>query len=327
MVTSISQLRADDTLHAYAHAVGTLQLNITRLCNQTCVHCHVGASPQRTEMMHDAVIDACVAAFRASPELSTVDLTGGAPELHPRFCELVERFVAEGARVIVRHNLTVTFDPHPLTGASMRWLPAFFAKTGVDLSCSLPCYLPENTDGQRGPGVFETSINALRELNRLGYGVDGSGLVLDLIHNPVGFGLPGDQAALEADYRAALHDAYGIVFSSLRAITNMPIERFGTSLAATGHEREYASRVADACNPSVGDDLMCRTLVSVAPNGELFDCDFNQALGMGVDSSAPRTIFDFDYTALRSRPITFGDHCLVCLAGAGSSCGGALKTA
>jgi len=327
VTTSIRELRTRDELHSRARGVETLQLNLTRLCNQACAHCHVAASPARTEMMPPETIAACLAALDRAPRVRTVDLTGGAPELHPNFRELVTSLRERDVAVIVRHNLTVTFEAHPVTGESMGWVPAFLAEQAVRLCCSLPCYLPENTDAQRGTGVFEASIRGLRQLNDLGFGVPGSALMLDLIHNPVGFGLPGDQAALEADYRRELMARHGVSFNALRSITNMPIARFGESLSSAGREREYSRRIADACNPTLGDQLMCRSLVSVSPDGRLFDCDFNQALGLGVDPSAPATIFDFDLAELEARPIRFGEHCLVCLAGAGSSCGGALLSA
>lgn len=303
--------------------IDVLQLNVTRLCNQACVHCHVDASPMRTETMRADVVDACLDVIAAHPGIACVDITGGAPELHPGFESLVERTRALGRRVMVRHNLTVTLDPHPLTGASMLHLPAFFARAGVEVVASLPCYTPEVTDGQRGGGVFDKSIESLRMLNAEGFGVPGTGMVLDLVTNPLGPSLPGPQAALEADFRRVLAERHGVTFTALFSMANMPVERFASQLEAAGATSGYLNSLARTCNPAVATGIMCRSMVSVGWDGALFDCDFNQMLGMVVDAGTSRTVFDFDERTLLAREIRFADHCLGCTAGAGSSCGGA----
>jgi len=302
--------------------VEVLQLNITRLCNQACAHCHVEASPGSSEMMPDDVIERCLGIVAAHPGIRTVDITGGAPELHPGFERLLARLDALDRRVIVRHNLTVTLDRHPVTGESMRHLPRLFARHRVELDCSLPCYTRPNVDRQRGEGAFSKSIESLEMLNRAGYGVRGSGLVLNLVYNPGTAVLPGDQSALEADYRHRLASDHGITFDRLFAITNMPIGRFASQLTELDATQDYLDSLAAACNPLAASGVMCRSTISVAPDGTLYDCDFNQMLGLAIGAPRPRTVFDFDARELQSRRIRFADHCLGCTAGAGSSCTG-----
>lgn len=297
--------------------IEVLQLNVGRKCNQTCRHCHVDAGPDRTEMMPDAVVDACLAVIETTP-IPAVDITGGAPELHPRWREIVARSRAAGKRVIDRCNLTITRLPN------YRYLPEFFAAHGVEVVASLPHYRPKGTDAQRGEGVFEQSIEALRRLNALGYGRPGTGLVLDLVTNPVGTYLPGDQAALEAEWRRQLGQRYGIEFNRLFALTNMPISRFLEFLEQTGRTREYLEMLVRAFNPAAAAGVMCRSTLSVGWDGALYDCDFNQMLELPVAPDAPRTIFDFDLAALERRRIAVGPHCFGCTAGGGSSCTGAL---
>jgi radical SAM/Cys-rich protein len=310
-------------LDLFPVSVDTLQLNVTRLCNQACAHCHVEASPARGEMMSDTVLDRCVEIVAKHPGIRTVDITGGAPELHPGFERLLGMLEGLGRRVIIRHNLTVTIDPHPLTGASMRHLPELFARHGVEVAASLPCYTASNVDRQRGAGAFSKSIESLRLLNAAGYGVQGRSLVLDLVSNPGAAVLPGDQSALEADYRCRLGADHGIVFDRLFALANLPVGRFASQFATPAATDAYLDSLAEACNPSAALGVMCRSMVSVAPDGTLHDCDFNQMLGLAIGARRPRTIFDFDERALMSRTIRFADHCLACTAGAGSSCGGA----
>jgi len=314
---------AEHDLDLAPTSVGVMQLNITRLCNQACAHCHVAASPHRREMMSDLVIERCLRVLAEQPDIHTVDITGGAPELHPGFEALVTQARALGRKVIVRHNLTVTLDPHPLTGASLQHLPAFFARTGVEVVSSLPCYTAPNTDGQRGGGVFAKSIESLRRLNAEGFGVPGSGLRLNLVSNPLGAYLPGSQSALEADFRRELLGGYGVTFNSLYALVNMPVERFATQLTSNDAAEDYFDLLVSACNPAAADGVMCRSMVSVGIDGTLYDCDFNQMLGLAIGAPAPRTVFDFDERDLLAREIRFADHCLGCTAGAGSSCGGA----
>ncbi len=296
--------------------IDILQINVGRKCNQTCRHCHVDAGPDRTEMMPDDVVDRCIQVIE-STGIPTVDITGGAPELHKRGREIVERATAAGKHVIDRCNLTITLLPN------YAYLPEFFARHRVHVVASLPHYRPKGTDSQRGDGVFEESIQALRRLNELGYGREGSGLVLDLVTNPVGTFLPGNQGALEADWKRQMERLYGVRFNQLYTITNMPISRYLEFLAESGRLNEYMERLVTAFNPAAAAGVMCRNTLSVGWDGVLYDCDFNQMLGLPVDPRGPRTIFDFDVDALSRRDIVLGPHCFGCTAGAGSSCGGA----
>jgi radical SAM/Cys-rich protein len=305
------ELRADE--------VATLQVNLGRLCNQACRHCHLSASPSRTELASDEVLDACLRALARYPEIATLDITAGAPELHPRFRELVERARDMGRAVMVRHNLTVQFEKDQSD------LPSFFARQGVEVIGSLPHYLAPATDRQRGSGVFDKSIQALRALNDVGYGRQDA-LKLTLVANPTGAFLPPRQEDIERDMRDHLESRYDVCFDRLFAFTNMPVGRFAEWLQRTGIYDEYLCRLETAFNPSTLPAVMCRSLVSVAYDGRLHDCDFNQALGMGLEEGRPQSIFDFDRGAMVGRRIRVGDHCFGCTAGAGSSCGGALAT-
>jgi radical SAM/Cys-rich protein len=302
-------------------SLATLQVNITKLCNQACVHCHVDASPRRREMMDDRTLDQVLAVLHRCPEIRTLDITGGAPELHPGFERLVKGARGLDRTVIVRHNLTVTLDPHPLTGAAMEHLPAFFQAQGVEVVSSLPYYQAYFTDRQRGDGVFAKSIESLKRLNARGFGVEGSGLLLNLVYNPVGAFLPAPQQTLEADYKKALASQFGVHFNRLYALANMPIHRFKAQLKVLKTYEDYMERLVAAFNPAAVDGVMCRTMISVAYDGTLYDCDFNQMMG---ESMAVGSIFDFDRAALLSRCIKVGDHCFGCAAGAGSSCGGTI---
>ena len=305
-------------------AVETLQVNITKMCNQVCRHCHVDASPARTEAMSPAVLERCLEILAANPRIAKLDITGGAPELHPGFDALVERARALGKHVIARHNLTVQLDGHPVTRESKEYLPAFFAQHRVEVISSLPYYQAFFTDAQRGAGVFGKSIEAMRRLNAVGYGRDESGLVLNLVYNPVGPYLPAPQASLEADYKKSLKENFGLVFNSLYTITNMPINRFKLHLEKSGQYEAYMDKLLAAFNPVAAEGVMCRSLVSVGHDGRIHDCDFNQMLAMdAVDRRGrPLTIFDFDFERALGRDIRFDSHCLGCTAGAGSSCGG-----
>lgn len=303
-----------------AGVVDTLQINVGKLCNQACRHCHVDAGPKRTEIMTPETAEACLDAVRRGA-IRTVDITGGAPELCPSFRRLVTGARALGSHVLVRHNLTVMFE----TGQED--LPEFFRDHQVEVISSLPCYLQENVDTQRGKGVYDKSIDALQRLNAVGYGVDGSGLTLNLVYNPVGAHLPPDQASLEADYRRELDERFGIAFNRLFTITNMPIKRFLHDLRRSGGEEKYMDKLIRAFNPASVDALMCRTLVSVDWTGRLFDCDFNQMLDLEVDGGVGPTIHDFEPAAYAHRRIVTGPHCFGCTAGAGSSCGGAVVPA
>jgi radical SAM/Cys-rich protein len=300
-----------------AAAVETLQVNVGKLCNQACKHCHVDASPTRTEIMTRATAEQCVAALRKF-RIPTLDITGGAPELNPSFRYLITEARALDTHVMVRHNLTVMFEP------GQDDLPEFFRAHAVEVVSSLPYFLAEQTDAQRGRGVFEKSIAAMRRLNAVGYGREDSGLVLHLVYNPVGAYLPPPQASIEADFRRELAVRYGVTFNQLYTITNMPIRRFLDYLRRSGNEERYMRKLVAAFNPATVPGLMCRTLVSVDWTGRLYDCDFNQMLDLGVDQSLPQTIADFDPTRFHHRPITTGAHCYGCTAGSGSSCGGAV---
>ncbi|MCX6129612.1 MAG: arsenosugar biosynthesis radical SAM protein ArsS [Proteobacteria bacterium] len=289
-------------LNLMPQKIDTLQLNITKLCNQACTHCHVDASPRRREMMSDAVLDQVLKLLVEHPQLQTLDITGGAPELHPRFEDLVVRARRLQRKVIVRHNLTVSLDPHPLSKKSMSYLPAFFQEQGVELVSSLPCYQELLTDKQRGEGVFKKSIEAMQKLNAAGFGLPDSGLILNLVYNPVGAFLPGDQKALEQDYRRELAAHFQIQFNQLFVITNVPIHRYKAQLLRMGSYEEYMEKLVAAFNPKAAEGIMCRTLISVAYDGSLHDCDFNQMLQMPLQlKNKTSNIFDFEMTALSQR--------------------------
>jgi radical SAM/Cys-rich protein len=294
----------------------TIQVNVGKLCNQACHHCHVDAGPRRTERMTRATAERVLEMLAASPRVETLDITGGAPELNPNFAMLVERARALGRKVIVRCNLTVTLEP------GMEWLVEFYRRSAVELVCSLPCYTAENTDRQRGAGVFEKSIAALKQLNAAGFG--GGELSLDLVYNPIGASLPPAQAELEEQYRDELGRNFGIVFDRLLTITNMPIARFASQLSATGSHSAYMSLLVNHFNPATVDALMCRDLVSIGWNGRLYDCDFNQMLEIPIGADVS-TVWDVeDVSELAGARIATGSHCFGCTAGAGSSCGGAI---
>ena len=306
-------------------SVDTLQINISKICNQVCRHCHVDASPTRTEKMSPEGIAKCLEILERHPKITRLDITGGAPELHPGFDGFVEKAVALGKHVMVRHNLTVQLDGHPQTKESKEYLPEFFARNRLEVISSLPYYQQFFTDSQRGSGVFAKSMEAMKRLNAVGYGVEGSGLVLNLVYNPVGPYLPAPQASLEADYKRELKAKFGLVFNSLFTITNMPINRFKLHLDKSGQYEAYMEKLLAAFNPAAATGVMCRSLVSVGYDGRVYDCDFNQMLDMDAIDRAGRalSIFDFDFDKVLARPIQFDDHCLGCTAGAGSSCGGA----
>jgi radical SAM/Cys-rich protein len=304
---------AADAGHAPLRAGGVtvLQINVGKRCNQTCRHCHVDAGPDRKEVMPRDVIEACFRLLEQS-EIPTVDITGGAPELHPNFREIVARARALGRHVMDRCNLTITRLPNYAD------LPKFLAAHGVEVVASLPHYAARNTDAQRGDGVFEQSIAALQRFNQLGYGQEGSGLALNLVTNPVGAFLPGSQASLEKEWKRELKRRHGVSFNNLYTITNMPISRYLEYLIDSGNLQAYMEKLVQAFNPAAMAGLMCRYTLSVGWDGKLYDCDFNQMLDMAL----PRTIFDVTIEDLNQRVIRVGAHCFGCTAGAGSSCGG-----
>lgn len=305
-------------------ATDTLQINITKLCNQACHHCHVDSSPKRTEQMSLEGVEQCLKLFDEFPSLKNLDLTGGAPELNPHFDFLVEQATKKGIHVIVRHNLTVMIDGNPQTGESKGYLPEFYAKHKVEVVSSLPYYEPYFTDKQRGRGVFEKSIEALQRLNKVGYGKPESDLVLNLVYNPAGTFLPAHQAQLELDFKKELREKHGIEFNGLFTITNMPIHRFGATLQRLGSYDEYLTKLVNAFNRSAAENVMCRNLISVSYDGNIYDCDFNQMLEMPlVGRDQQLTIWNITPEKLAKQEILFDSHCFGCTAGQGSSCGGA----
>ena len=296
--------------------IETLQVNVGKRCNQACKHCHVEAGPNRTEVMTPETACLVVDALKRHPQIKTLDITGGAPELNPSFRYLVTEAKKLGRHVIDRCNLTVLFEPGQEDTAR------FLRGHDVDVVASLPYYLAQRTDAQRGLGVFDLSVEGLRLLNSLGYGREG-GPTLDLVYNPTGAFLPPAQAEIEAEYRHELDKRYGIVFSHLYTITNMPISRFLHFLERSGNHDRYMEKLTQAFNPAAAEGVMCRSLVSVGWDGLLYDCDFNQMLDLPVVPGQARHVRDFDGAALARRAIAVGSHCFGCTAGAGSSCGGA----
>ena len=296
----------------------TLQINVGKVCNQTCTHCHVDAGPDRRESM-SAETAAQIIDFLASSDASTLDITGGAPEMNPNFRMLVEAARKQGKTVIDRCNLTI------LLANGFTYLPDFLAQHQVVVVASLPCYLEENCDAQRGSGVFMKSIEAIGKLNQLGYGQLDSGLQLDLVYNPTGLGLPPDAAQLEKDYKLQLDQRYGIKFNRLLTITNMPVSRFLDDLLKRGKYEEYMEKLVNSFNPQTIDGLMCRTLLSVDWNGYVYDCDFNQMLDLAIMEQGKRLhISQLTDEILHERSISVANHCFGCTAGCGSSCRGTL---
>jgi radical SAM/Cys-rich protein len=300
-----------------ATGITVLQLNVGKLCNQTCRHCHVDAAPDRTESMSRETAALCIEAL-AKSEIPTVDITGGAPELNQNFRWLVEQARSLQRHVMDRCNLSVLLLP------AQADLAEFLAAHQVEIVASLPYYKVQQTDAQRGDGVFKKSIEGLQRLNQLGYGRPNSGLVLNLVYNPVGAFLPPKQDAIESQFRKELHKHHGIEFNRLYTITNMPISRFLEFLVESGNYDGYMERLANAFNPAAAAGVMCRYTLSVAWDGTLYDCDFNQMLNLPVDQRAPGHIRDFNPMALNDRSIVTGNHCYGCTAGPGSSCGGSV---
>jgi len=296
--------------------IATLQINVGKLCNQTCRHCHVDAGPDRREVMSRETMTWCLRALDIGA-IPIVDITGGAPELNPDFRWLVEQVRARGRHVMDRCNLTVLLTP------SHADLPEFFAGHRVEVVASLPHYRALNTDAQRGEGVYEKSIAALKRLNDVGYGNGRSGLRLVLVTNPVGAFLPASQGSLEAEWKRELHRLHGIVFDALYCLTNMPISRYLEWLIDSGNLERYMERLVTSFNPATVSGVMCRNTLSVGWDGRLYDCDFNQMLDIELDG--PAHIRDFERDALERRTITVGRHCFGCTAGAGSSCGGSIE--
>jgi radical SAM/Cys-rich protein len=303
--------------------VETLQINLGYRCNQSCVHCHVNAGPKRTEEMSRDNIDAVIAFLDASPKVRTLDLTGGAPELNRHFRSLVVAARARGVRVIDRCNLTILEEP------GQEGLAEFLAAQGVEVVASMPCYLEDNVDRQRGKGSFDASIRGLQRLNALGYARPGSGLALNLVYNPQGASLPPAQQALQYDYKRHLGEQFGVSFDQLFTLANMPIQRFGSMLVSKGEFHSYLALLRSAHREDNLAQVMCRSLVSVDWQGYLYDCDFNQQLDLPIrDAGKPRLhLSEISADQLENQPIRVADHCFGCTAGQGSSCGGALEDA
>jgi len=297
------------------NSLQTLQINVGRKCNQTCRHCHVEAAPWRTEMMSGETADK-VGQWIQTHRPEVVDITGGAPELSEHFRFFVETSRASGCRVIDRNNLTI------IETSALEWLPEYLAAHEVEVVASLPCYIEQNVNTQRGEGVFQKSICALKKLNSVGY---GTRLPLNLVYNPLGPKLPPPQAELEPDYKAELKNRYGIEFTTLFTISNQPIGRFAEDLREQGKWDEYLELLANSFNPATVDNLMCRSTLSVGWRGEIYDCDFNQMLGMQIRADKPLFLWDVTPNLLCDSAIQTGAHCLACTAGCGSSCTGALQ--
>jgi radical SAM/Cys-rich protein len=312
-----TQLDRIGLLPLCATGITVFQINVGKLCNQTCRHCHVDAGPDRTERMSCETAEQCIQAL-AKTDIPTVDITGGAPELNPNFRWLVEQSRTLGRHVMDRCNLSVLLLP------SQADLAEFLALHRVEIVASLPYYRASQTDAQRGEGVFEKSVEALQRLNALGYGRPHSGLALNLVCNPVGAFLPPKQEAIEAQFRKELRSRHGIEFNNLYTITNMPISRFLEFLLESGNYEQYMERLVNAFNPNAAAGVMCRYTISVGWDGTLYDCDFNQMLDLPVGHGAPGHIREFDPMQLHHRRITTRNHCYGCTAGAGSSCGGAV---
>ncbi len=301
----------------FARTIDTLQVNVGKLCNQACKHCHVDASPKRTEIMPREVVDACLEVLKKY-KIPTLDITGGAPELNPNFRYFVAEAKKTGAKVMIRHNLTVMFEDGQTD------LPEFFAENEVEVVCSLPYFLPAQTDAQRGAGVFDKSIEALKRLNATGYGIDEN-LILNLVYNPSGAFLPPAQEAIEKDFRRELKTRFDISFNNLYTITNMPVARFLDWLRRSKNEESYMRKLVNAFNPATISGLMCRNLISVDWRGNLYDCDFNQMLEISVSDELPQTIHEFSLEKFTNRQIKTAAHCFGCTAGTGSSCGGTIS--
>jgi len=310
-----SKLQAAGFPTLLASGIDIFQINVGKLCNQTCSHCHVDAGPDRLEIMSRETMELCLAAL-AKTSIPKVDITGGAPELNPNFRWLVQQVRALGRHVIDRCNLSV------LLIQGQAGLIEFLAEQNVEIICSLPYFQERETDRQRGSGVFEKSIQALQMLNQLGYGKEGSTLTLNLVYNPVGAFLPGSQKGIEAEFRRNLGKKYGIEFHHLYCITNMPISRFLEFLLMSGNYERYMQRLVQAFNPAAIEGVMCRNTISIGWDGTLYDCDFNQMLDMPIRPSHGLHISDFRLEKLASRAIATGRHCFGCTAGAGSGCSG-----
>ena len=319
-MTSFQQALTERNTHLTRSTVNTLQVNLGKLCNQACRHCHVEAGPTKTrENMNEETCDQLISLMTKSSTIKTLDITGGAPEMNPHFRKLVSFARSKNIEVIDRCNLTVLFEEGQDSTAK------FLAESGTQVVASLPCYSRSNVDKQRGNGVFDKSIKGLQLLNKLGYAQEGSGLQLHLVYNPQGINLPPSQLELEQQYKKELQEDFGIQFNNLFTITNMPIKRFHEDLKRSGKLDEYNQLLINNFNLSALESVMCKELISISWDGKIFDCDFNQMLDLKVDSSVPQTIWELeDFESFNNSPIKVANHCYGCTAGAGSSCTGSL---
>jgi radical SAM/Cys-rich protein len=318
LILSFEKKLAEHKLTLNRTSVETLQINVGKLCNQACHHCHVEAGPKRTEIMTEATIDRVIELIKNAPGLKTVDITGGAPEMNPHFKKLVRAARSLNIEVIDRCNLTIFYEK------GFDDIPDFLKEQKVHVVASLPCYTKNNVDKQRGTGVFDKSIEGLKKLNSLGFGIEGSGLKLDLVYNPGGAFLPGSQAKLEADYKRELKQYFNLEFNQLFTITNMPIKRFLEDLNRQGKYEDYMTLLVNNFNLHAADSVMCKSLISIGWDGQIYDCDFNQMLDIPAEGRKIN-IWDIkNLNDMNTRKIALGNHCYGCTAGAGSSCGGAL---
>jgi radical SAM/Cys-rich protein len=323
MRETLEHLLPTDFPAIFRRKLSTVQANLGYLCNQACLHCHVNAGPTRKELMDEATVDMLLD-FLSKQHIQTLDVTGGAPEMNPHFRKLLTEASAMGVQCIDRCNLTIIEQP------GYDWVVPFLAEHRVAVVASLPCYLEDNVDAQRGSGVFKQSIDALKKLNQVGYGQPDSGLNIDLVYNPQGPSLPPGQVELQASYKAHLWDEFGLVFNQLFTVANMPIKRFGSTLLSHGQFDDYMTLLKDSYRSSNLDDVMCRDLISVDYQGYVYDCDFNQMLGLqlghgGHAGNTRQHLSDLIHVELENAPITIANHCYGCTAGQGSSCGGALN--
>lgn len=309
---------AQNNLELTPLSIETLWVNVTRLCNQACRHCHVDASPKRTEQMQLPIVDRCLQILKQHEQVRNLDITGGAPELNPNYDYFVREARKLNKHVVSRHNLTVIFDGNPENGQTKEYLPEFFAQNQVELLASLPHYESNYTDNIRGHGVYKKSIEGIRLLNKAGYGKEKTGLILNLVYNAEGPVSPTQRLELESRFRQELAQ-YGLVFNKLYAVTNMPINRFRALLQNAGTYTDYMDSLVRSFDAQAARSVACRSLISVGYDGRIYDCDFNQMLGMQIMDSRRLTVYDFNYDVLINRTIRFGFHCFGCTAGGGAS--------
>jgi radical SAM/Cys-rich protein len=316
---SFAKKIAEANIDLNRKSLETLQINLGKLCNQACHHCHVEAGPNRTELMSQTIIEKVIQLLDATPSIKTIDITGGAPEMNPHFKNLVKELKKRNLNVIDRCNLTIFFEE------GYEDIPKFLKDNKVHVVASLPCYTKENVDKQRGRGVFDKSIEGLKKLNDLGYGTQGTDLVLDLVYNPGGAYLPGNQKKLEEDYKRELKQFFNIRFNNLYTITNMPIKRFLSDLERSKKLDNYMQLLEDNFNTQAASAVMCKSLVSIGYDGQIYDCDFNQMLEMPIAATIKHINDLKSFNELLNKKIVLGDHCYGCTAGAGSSCSGAIS--